>query len=456
MDGADPQTRTSFPALPHWLRAHPYTILAVLFFVAMGVSFYTRHTSEWDDVFVRAAARMWDGENMYVPTDGYVYPPFMAWLAIPFAFLPHGVERLLFYAVNVLCVVLLCRWAWMLAGGKRLHDPATPRSEHVIFALGLACAFRYVVDGLAHQQVDVIIGCLVLGGCAALFRSRPWLAATSLGLAAAMKCTPLLWCPYLLWRRHWLPAAWLAVVAVGVNFLPNLVSQAPSGRPWAAEWLAAIAPFDNAASKPGMWYSDVVYNQSLSGLWNRFCETRWVWTETGFEVGASDAPWSATGLRMVVYGSEAMLGLAALMVIGWLPRRMSLDQAEGRSSAQTLEFSIMLSLMLLFSPMSSKPHFCILLLPAFCVARQALAGSRVCAVLLTVAILTGGSSVRGLWGDAISTLGLWWGSITWSTLCLFAGCWLLARRASEGKAGNSLPPVPALACASGSEYRRAG
>jgi hypothetical protein len=440
--------------LPRWLRTHPYTALAVVFFLTMTVPFCSRKFSEWDEVFVRAAATMWHGQDIYeVRALGYAYPPFMAWLAIPFALLPGGMERLLFYVINVVCVTLLCRWAWRLAGGGRLQNAGTSRSEHIAFALGLLCAFRYVLDGLAHQQVDMIIGCLVLGGCLALSRSRNWLGATAFGLAAAMKCTAVLFVPYLLWRRRWLPALWLAVVAVGVNFLPDLVSGgAPSGRPWALEWYTRfLAPLGD--QNPGEWGSDIVFNQSLAGLCNRYGETRWSWQGKEFAVIASPTPLSPGVLRATVYASEALLAVAALMAFGLRPRKDTAGPSDAQPSHRTLELSMVLTLMLLFSPMSSKPHFCTLLLPAFYLARQALTGARLAAAFLALATVTSCLSIRGIWGDALSTFGLWWGSITWSTLCLFAGCWYELYRARRASA--EVPPV--LACASGSfEYRRAG
>jgi len=416
----------------------PYAALAVLFFLAMAVPFHARKVSEWDDVYVRAAGNIWQGRDIYQREDGYLYPPFMAWLALPFAMLPGGIQRLLFYALNVTCITYLCRWAWMLSGGRRLHNPATPRSEHLIFILGLACAFRYVVDGLAHQQVDVVIGCVVLGGCVALSRSRFWLGATAFGVAAAMKCTALLWLPYLLWRRRWLPAAWLAVVAVGLNFLPHFVSSAPGGKAWAVEWVTRLVlPLAGRDAVPGEWGSDIIFNQSLAGLWNRYCETRLVWTDSALDVIRRSGPLSTTALKAAVYGSAAVLLLAALMVLRRRRAKISAAETDDHFPAFGLEFSMILLSMLLLSPMSSKPHFCTLLLPAFCLARQTLAGDRPAAVLLGLAIITCGLSIRGIWGETTATFGLWWGSVTWSTLCLFAGCWyalLRARRAGEGTA----------------------
>src|SRR5437764_38405 len=65
---------------------------------------------------------------------------------------------------------------------------------------------------------------------------RRYLGPTWFGLAAAMKCTALLWVPYLVWRGRPAAAAWVMVVALGVNLLPDAVSTPPSGRPWLGEY----------------------------------------------------------------------------------------------------------------------------------------------------------------------------------------------------------------------------
>src|SRR5207249_2663870 len=102
----------------------------------------------------------------------------------------------LWYLINVVCVIGLVRWAWRVSGGGPLEGAGAPDwREHLVFGIGLACAFRFVMDCLAHQQIDLVIGALLMGGCLALARSRGLLAATAFGLAAALKCTALLWAP---------------------------------------------------------------------------------------------------------------------------------------------------------------------------------------------------------------------------------------------------------------------
>lgn len=410
-------------ALWNALGAHPFTVLAALFLIGMAFPFLLRHDSEWEDVYVRAANHLRTGETIYRPDEGYVYPPFMAVLALPFALLPQAVERLAWYLVNAGCTLLLCRWAWQLAGGGRLGGGRLEGrgsvfwGERLACLLGLACGFRYVIDGLAHQQTDVVLGALVLGGCLALRQSRAIWAATCFGIAAGAKCTPLLWCGYLLWRRQWRAAGWLLVVAAGVNLLPDLIHGPPGGGLWLAEWFRRyLLPLTGADYVPGIWYSEIVYNQSLSGAINRWFTTHWTWTAAGFSViNRSNIP-SPAVLKALLYGIEITLLAGALLAF----RR---GRAKMPPAGEALEYGIVLLLMLLCSPMSSKPHFCTILLPAFCLGRRAI-GQRdwLLGVALGGAIIMGSLATKGLCGGEAAALALWYGNVMWSALFLLAGC----------------------------------
>src|SRR5262249_51525948 len=98
-------------------------------------------------------------------------------------------------------------------------------------------------------------------------------------------------------------------------------------------------------------------------------------------------------------------------------------QPAAEPSRAALEYCIVLLTMLLLSPMSSKPHFCTLLLPGFCLARLAVAGRRpVAGVLLLAAVAAGAASIKDVVGTGFAAAALWWGSVTISTLLALAGC----------------------------------
>jgi hypothetical protein len=260
-----------------------------------------------------------------------------------------------------------------------------------------------------------------------LGRGRPVSAATALGLAAACKCTALLWSPYLFWRGRPLAALWLLVVAVGVNLLPDLVSSAPDDQSWLGRYGSRfLKPLTASEHYIGTWGSDAVYNQSLTGLAQRWCTTTWSWKARDCTIEPRLPPIGPGTLRVCVYGAELGLLSAVLWVCG-RPFRKLRDEPD--ESLHSLECSMVLLLMVLISPMSSKAHFGTLVLPGFCLARAALhSQGRLLKVVLAGAVVLGLLCNKDPLGERLYTLSLWYGIVTWQTLLLLAGCLLVYRQ----------------------------
>jgi hypothetical protein len=438
-----------------WARLHPWTLLAIFILLVHAIPFFLKQHSEWEEVYLRAAGRLIYGGDMYRFEDGYSYPPFMALLAIPFTALPTLVSRTLWFGINVACLGFMWLHAWRLTGGGKLEGlGATENQEQLICFLGLACSLRYALNGIAHHQTDVVIGALLLGGCGLLYRGHDWSAATSFGLAAAMKCTGLLWCPYLLWRGKWKAAAWLIVVAAGVNLLPNLVRAPDRGGLWFNEWLTRyVRPLTSAEHYPGQWGSWIVYNQSISGAGNRWFTTQWGWRGSDLELIHKPDPINPMIVKTIVYGAETILFLSVAFV---LHRRRALAEGQGGSlsrDTEALEYCVVLLLMVLLSPMSSKPHFCTLILPGFALARIAVhQGDIILRIILAAAVVIAALSLP-LWGGRFDFIALWLGSETWNAMLLLIGCayGLLAPRRGQ-------PPTisfkPSMSCSISSADKR--
>lgn len=422
-------TRSRGTAL-RWIREHPYAFMGILVFVALLIPFCRRAHTEWEEVYVRTAAHLLAGRDIYRQTDGYLYPPFTAWLAIPWTFQPRLLGRLTWYGINVFCMVSMFRAAWRISGGGSLQGAAAndPR-EHLICLLGGACGLWYSFHAMAHQQTDLLIGALVLAGCLALHRQRGVRGAIFFGLAAAMKCTALLWIPYLVLRKQWRAACCLAAVAVGANLLPDLVHRAPEGGTWLGQWSTTyLQPMGKKDHVPGVWGSAIIYNQSLPGAVNRWFLTRLAWSGNELTVAEHPGTASPLQLKVLLYSSEGLLLLAAAYACAGGLAYRSGAESEG-PSRQALESAMVVSFMVLLSPMSSIPHFCTLVFPGFCVARLAVRQrSRGLWALVVLAILTAALSNKDLWGESIYTAALWCGDMTWNTLFLLVGCGLALRQ----------------------------
>jgi hypothetical protein len=399
-----------------WLsRVRPHAApigLSVLLLSTLATYLCLRQDNEWERVFVPAAARLWTGDDLYSADGRYQYPPFTAWLTLPWVGLSHGASRIAFVAVSLICTVSLLGCAWCLTGvGTR----ARPAARWAV-AAGSCCGLFYLFNCLVHQQTDVVIAALLIGGCLALQVGRPIAAATGFGLATAMKCTPLLFAPYLVWRGRPLAAAWLVVVALGVNFLPDLVSHPREGGTWLGAFAGRLlSPLGRADHVPGSWgqWSEVLYNQSLAGAAQRWSLTVPQWDADRVRIvdnGSSVAPGS---IRMALLAVEAVLLLLAASLVGRHFR------ASADPDRETLEYGIVLCLMLLLSPMSSAAHFCTLLLPGMGLARRfVVSRDRILLVLLAAALSAAVLSNKDLIGQKFYTMALWGGCVMFNTLFL--------------------------------------
>jgi Glycosyltransferase family 87 len=391
-------------------RVRVLAVAAVLAIVGVGVPFVTRKHSEWDDVYRNASQRLLDGASLYPPGSSYVYPPLPSLLVAPFALMPDRVSRLAWYAINMVCVALLLTCGWKLASSRAIVR------EPWLFWIGMTIGFPFVLHTLAHQQIDIVIAAMVGGGCYALTQSRMATAVWAFGLAAAIKCTPLLFAAYLLVKGRPFAALAVVVIAIVANLLPDVVSRPNDASCHLEKWYRNyIAPMVRGERAPGVWASEVIYNQSLIGAANRWTQTTWTNDPSGKSIVISAVPsrMPIDELKRLQYGLFAGIG-AAILAAMLRGRRVP--------NALAWECSLGLSAMILLSPMSSIPHFATMIVPAWLLTDAALRGRRelwpFVAVMLVGALL----SNKDLVGGRVYTLGLWYGSVMWTSVAAFGGC----------------------------------
>jgi hypothetical protein len=411
-----------------FLRSRPFTLLGGLLLIVAAVPFCRRHDSEWEQVYVRAAANLWNGEQIYRLQDAYLYPPFMAFTALPFLPLSAWMSRLLWFAINTVCLLVMLRLSWQTAGGGCLKRAADLSGrERLAAILGGICGISYLQNCLAHQQTDIVLGAMLGGGCLLLTRGRTYLAATWFGLAAACKCTALLWIPYLLWRGRPFASVWVLLVAIVANLLPNIISTDPNGKLWLQTYTSDyLLPLTDSNRYVGSWGSDPIYNQSLAGLGHRWCTTVFSWSAKDGTVKQCSPLLTPDSLRVCIYSSILFLLGIVLWVCGRPFRALS---KYDNDNLLPLECGMVLLLMLLLSPMSSKAHFGTVILPGFILARTALfTRARAIQAITIISVFLGLLGNKDPLGEKLYTLTLWYGVVTWQTLVLLLGCLLIYHR----------------------------
>ncbi len=390
-----------------------WPVLAVAALLAAAFAYHAFHfaPTDWEKVYVPAAQRFERGEDVFNKHDGFVYPPVAALLALPSAHADSLSVRFHVWLMNIVGGTAMVVCGWWLTGGRFALKQSV--REWMIAALGLPIFLGFFFEVLVNRQTDLLIGGLAVAGCWQVVRGREWVGGVLVGLAAAVKCTPLLFAPYFLFVGRWKAATALVIAAVLANLAPDLFVPPPAGKPRLADWVERfLVPLGKSNENPGNWHAAEWSNHSLAGIVNRLSSYRLLPAEKGIASASVESPPSPTVLKVIVYGGGLLLLAASAFVI-WRSGR----QADG------LGVGAVFCLMLLLSPMSSKPHFCVLAVPAWAVVRAGL--ERRNWPLLVLAVLAGLlelTAAKDLVRDRINTAAMWYGAIPAGVLLLLAGC----------------------------------
>ncbi|HEX8680043.1 MAG TPA: glycosyltransferase family 87 protein [Chthoniobacterales bacterium] len=277
------------------------------------------------------------GEFLYARGHHLGYPPFWAMAHAPLALLPLPIAK------AVLLPLGLAALGALLLILRRLASPSfdlTPPQVFWTAAVALILASRYVIRDIAEVGVNTSLVLLTWLAICLWRNNREVLAATSLGGAIALKCTPMLFAAFFLWKRQWRMAALTAAATACFTLAPVLwqgpISYTEHMRTWLANAWQATASGD-----PGevMLGAEPVRNMSL---------------------GATLAGYLA-GRPPTLRRAFIKVTLVALVgIVMWWSRRRPTNRDDPRL---LWEFSAVGIVMLLVSPITWGQH-CVALLPA--------------------------------------------------------------------------------------------
>lgn len=387
----------------------------VLFVLVVGAaiggwfSFQAKTTSELP-VYVEGAARMERGEPIYRKTDPkpFTYPPFFAVPFLPLVDRAERSQRLVWYCTNL---AALCVTLWLAIRGVRDKN-ATAGARTFVWGGVVLLAGRHLSSVFENQSHDLVIALLVALGADAWRRGGRLLAGAFWGIATACKATPALFLWPLLLRRDWRTGIALGAMAAVATLLPDLVMPQDGGKLWVVAWfdtfLSGLAA-GGTASAEGAWTAGSFLNQGLSGTLHRL--TTSVANPSGFVYDVALVDLGPSVKKTVILCGQLIV--VALLAFAARKRPGDHDRARER-------FGIAAAVtcgMVLLSPMSSKAHFCVLVLPAvFCTQALWFTRDRWLWALLLAEIGIGTLTVKGIVGTAIGNHCLAYGSVTWSAL----------------------------------------
>ena len=203
-----------------------------------------------------------------------------------------------------------------------------PTLTELLAALSVLMFLGPVGDSLQDGQVSTVLGALMAATMLGHQKARPAAGGVALGIAGALKLTPLLTIPYFLWKRDFRLCAW----ALGTSFALFALSVA-SGRANGFSQFPVVVSQLSAGTAAAQ-------NQSIGGLILRLVLP-----------GRTNFPIAPPPLELRVFIGAAQLGLLALLV--WLARRVSAVRPLGA----WIQFSLVLVLVPTFQPFAWPHHW---------------------------------------------------------------------------------------------------
>jgi hypothetical protein len=263
---------------------------------------------------------------------------------IPFLALSPTLQLVIWYLISIgataICVVL-CE-----ALVRRLYPGAGSEPNAAwIRAISVLLSLKFILSVLTYQSYDLLVFCLILLGLWALANGRALTAGGILAVVTALKATPLIFLPYLLLKRRFGATLIFIVVLALCCVLPDLFSALKGGRSdYFENWINQVV---SPALTPGgnsprffwhTWMGQSHGNLSLRGVVNRL-------------------------VREPIWGLEPRTILAAAYVVVAAVIALLLRLSARRDKLIAVDGAILLIGMLALSPISSRYHFILLMLP---------------------------------------------------------------------------------------------
>ncbi len=331
--------------------------------------------------YPQAASCLWHGQMLQACDQGFTYPPFFALVMLPFAIMPLWLRDVVWYGVTLSATIGAFKLSESLAR-KELPAPLENAELFWLRIFALLLSAKVILAVFENQAYDAVVLVAILLGLAALRDGRALSAGIGLALAAALKATPLIFLPYLLWKRYFVSAAAFVLVYAAASLLPDILF-APAGGPgYFSTWLSEVAapslgvsPAGAAGAPFAFWDGANILNHSLRGAVSLNIDE--AHHRSLFEAALA----SADGCFAVIVGT--------LLAVS--PRRPQLIAIDG---------SLLLIAMLMLSPMTSRSHYVALLLPYMtllaanrCDRHSGALGRIVLAISFTLVTLTGNDVV---------------------------------------------------------------
>lgn len=296
------------------------------------------------------------GEFLYANGHNMPYPPFWAMAHAPASVLPLPAAKAVLFPIGIVALVVLLWTLRRLAGTAFSLDRT---SSFWVAALAILLVGRFAIRDMAELGVNTALVTLTWFGIYFWRQKREWLGGASLGMAIALKCTPVIFLGYFLWKRQWKMVAATGTAAAIFTLAPMVWQGPASYSSHLGTWLGNVwRGVANADPSVGVLGPEPLQNMSL-----RPALARYLMHLPADHPGRATHQFYIEFLSLPPSLANWIIKIVLLAVLGmflWWSRRAVVTRDEPRLPWELAAVSI---LMLLISPITWGQH-CVALLPA--------------------------------------------------------------------------------------------
>jgi len=372
------------------------------------------------ELYDQAALTMVRGDS----PDGiaaFAYPPLLVAMYIPFVEMGDFVQRIAMLGAMACFLVFMFSTIQTMVVGKHAFKKTALYWCIVALIVG-----RYVVSPIENYSHDLLIAALVILAIRCWANQKEKQGGVAIGIAAACKATPLLFLPFLLLQRRWKAALFMSIATVMAFFLPDILFPRDSGT-WSGYWFTLVLNslhLTEGTTAVTHWSTWNQLNQSIAGTIERL-------------FSFSENPnKDAVDVRILTLSASSIsyvTNIARILVLGVLFSAFYKPSNTPIVFRRFCQGALLVCGMLLLSPMSSKAHFFLLLLPGCVMVRFYLWEKRdwILTSIFVIMFLYGTLTVKDLVGTHIGHAMLATGSVTWCTLLAMLGTWRVMSQVSS-------------------------
>lgn len=298
----------------------------------------------------------------------YRYPPFFLVILFPLWLLPYSVAAYIWYLLSVIeisgCAVIVCH---------------TFKISKLMWLAAALIVAQYFVMAVHYGNAQLLAVFLLFASLHYAHRRKDLAAAILMALAITIKLTPLLLLPYFALKKRWTMLAAVVVFLAAINIAPSAYFGFTTNNQLLKRW------YDHVVASQEFHEDNGPINLSLKGDLRRYLSDVDYSQRVDGDVNYPAVNIASLSRDRVVQAwtiIAAVVFAGVLLLMWWVPVRRKTDgeltnpdQLDVANDNIPLEMAVMICLMLLVGPLTSKIYFVALLWPVACLA--SVASSRV-------------------------------------------------------------------------------